>query len=267
MINKTADMIRPYVDKDPTKFCTTEDFEKGVSTLSEFVSLRAEAVTRQLAGDDTAVDTGDLNTSLMGSMGGGMGGGNRPEGFGGGAGGSFSISSMITLTDAEGNEKKLSDLLEDVSSLTLSDGTVVDLSSPDMKSLMSTDFTTAVSASDSQGNTADLTEYKVSVSMPGSGNSGRRRESESAAQSSSEEKTESSSEEKPQSGAPSAEMGNPFSGGSGERPDMGSFSGMPGGGYGSSRNSEASWWTLTGISALVLIAGIIIAAKTKHGLY
>jgi len=96
MIEDTAEMIRPYVEKDPTKFCTTEEFDTGVSTMTQFVSLRAEAVSRQLSGDDTAVDTGSLNLSDMGSMGSGMGGGrdsgkeNRtgdaalPDGFGGG---------------------------------------------------------------------------------------------------------------------------------------------------------------------------------------
>jgi len=74
MINITAEMIRPYVEKDPTKFCTIEEFDDGIAAMSEFVSLRGEAVTRQLAGDDTAVETGDLNLSDMGSMGGSMGG-------------------------------------------------------------------------------------------------------------------------------------------------------------------------------------------------
>ena len=86
LIADTAEMIRPYVEKDPTKFCTTEEFDIGVEALSEFVSLRAEAVRRQLGGDDTAVETGDLNLSDMGSMGGGMG-----KGFGGFSGGGNSF--------------------------------------------------------------------------------------------------------------------------------------------------------------------------------
>ena len=86
LISDTAEMIRPYVEKDPTKFCTTEEFETGVATLSSFISLRGEAVSRQLAGDDTAVAVDGLNLSDMGSMGGGKGGsfgGDRPEGFSG----------------------------------------------------------------------------------------------------------------------------------------------------------------------------------------
>lgn len=69
MIQETADLIRPYVEKDPTKFCTAEEFETGVATLTEFVTLRAEAVSRQLEGDSTEVDAGDMDLSDMGSMG------------------------------------------------------------------------------------------------------------------------------------------------------------------------------------------------------
>ncbi len=74
LIADTAEMVRPYVEKDPTKFCTAEEFEAGIAAMQQFVSLRGEAVSRQLAGDTTAVETGDLNLSDMGSMGGGFGG-------------------------------------------------------------------------------------------------------------------------------------------------------------------------------------------------
>ena len=73
LIAETAEMIRPYVEKDPTKFCTTEEFEAGVEAISDFVSLRGEAVSRQLAGDGSAVEAGNLKLSDMGSMGGGGG--------------------------------------------------------------------------------------------------------------------------------------------------------------------------------------------------
>lgn len=73
MIEDTAAMIRPYVEKDPTKFCTTEEYETGVRAIIQFTALRGEAVKRQLQGDDTAVDAGGLNTSDMGTMNNGMG--------------------------------------------------------------------------------------------------------------------------------------------------------------------------------------------------
>ena len=88
IIGKTAQMIAPYVEKDPTKFCTYEGFEAGVEAISQFCMLRAESVSCQLDGtipsttegqsaDSSAlVDASALNISDMGTMGGSMGGDN-----------------------------------------------------------------------------------------------------------------------------------------------------------------------------------------------
>lgn len=67
------------MEKDPTKFCSYEEFEAGVSTLKEFCALRAESVKAQLEGiigstSDTQdegelIDAGDIKISDMGSMG------------------------------------------------------------------------------------------------------------------------------------------------------------------------------------------------------
>jgi len=51
MIDATAAMIKPYVEKDPTKFCTVEDFEEATESLKQFVLLRGEAITTQLSND------------------------------------------------------------------------------------------------------------------------------------------------------------------------------------------------------------------------
>ena len=83
IIDNAYELIAPYVEKDPTAFCTYEEFEKGVASLKEFCSLRSESVRLQLAGSEETVDAGDLNISDMGTMGGGMGGfggGNTPFG-------------------------------------------------------------------------------------------------------------------------------------------------------------------------------------------
>lgn len=81
MIDSTAEMISPYVENDPTKFCSFEEFEKGVSTLREFCLRRAESIAGQLDGtipstsdgqaQDSAalIDASDLVISDMGSMG------------------------------------------------------------------------------------------------------------------------------------------------------------------------------------------------------
>ena len=90
IIDSVSAMIAPYVQSDPTKFCTYEEFEKGVSTLKDFCLLRAESVSGQLDGtipstsegqtqDPSAlVDASTLSVSDMGSMGNMRGGGGMP---------------------------------------------------------------------------------------------------------------------------------------------------------------------------------------------
>lgn len=87
MIETVETLIAPYVESDPTKFCTYEEFKKGVSVLKEFCLLRAESVSGQLSGtipstsegqaqDSSAlVDASGLTVSDMGSMGKMRGGG------------------------------------------------------------------------------------------------------------------------------------------------------------------------------------------------
>ena len=85
MIDNVNAMISPYVEKDPTKFCTYEEFEKGITTLKEFCLLRAQSVSAQLDGtigstsdtqkNDTLIDAGDIQINDMGSMNNTMGGG------------------------------------------------------------------------------------------------------------------------------------------------------------------------------------------------
>ncbi|MBP5580611.1 MAG: CotH kinase family protein, partial [Ruminococcus sp.] len=89
LVADTAELIDKYVEKDPTKFCTYDDFKTGVEAISKFCTLREESVSGQLNGtipsttegqnaDSSAlIDADGLNTSDMGSMGGGFGGGQR----------------------------------------------------------------------------------------------------------------------------------------------------------------------------------------------
>jgi spore coat protein CotH len=98
LIDSTAAMIAPYVEKDPTKFCTYEEFEDGVAALREFCLLRAESISGQLDGtipstsdgqsadSSSLIDASSVNISDMGSMqngGGGMGGGDHKMNGGG----------------------------------------------------------------------------------------------------------------------------------------------------------------------------------------
>lgn len=87
MIEDARTLIRPYVEKDPTKFCTLEQFDDGADTISKFIKLRTEAVKRQLNKDTTKIDTKSINLSAMGTMG----------GFGGAGG--FSRENMTTSKD------------------------------------------------------------------------------------------------------------------------------------------------------------------------
>ena len=84
LISNTAEIIDKYVEKDPTKFCTYEGFQKGVEAMADFCELRAKSIEGQLNGtvpstsdkqknSDALVDASSLNTSDMGTM--GMGGG------------------------------------------------------------------------------------------------------------------------------------------------------------------------------------------------
>lgn len=91
LIDSTESMIAPYVEKDPTKFCTYEEFETGVETLREFCLLRAESISGQLDGtipstsdaqkadSSNLIDASDITISDMGTMG-NMDGGMEKEG-------------------------------------------------------------------------------------------------------------------------------------------------------------------------------------------
>lgn len=78
MFDETVSLISPYVEKDPTKFCTFEEFEAGAATLREFCLLRAKSISGQLSGtigatsdtqkSETLIDAGNLKISDMGSM-------------------------------------------------------------------------------------------------------------------------------------------------------------------------------------------------------
>lgn len=83
IIEDAEELIAPYVEKDPTKFCSFEEFEHGVATLKEFCSLRAQSIKNQLSEGKnfTEVDVSSLDLSAMGTMSmGGKGGFDRNSG-------------------------------------------------------------------------------------------------------------------------------------------------------------------------------------------
>lgn len=87
LIREAENLISTYVEKDPTKFCTYDEYQKGVETLKEFCLLRSESVKGQLDGsvpstkqgqnadsssliDASSITISDMGTMNMGSMGG-----------------------------------------------------------------------------------------------------------------------------------------------------------------------------------------------------
>ncbi len=86
MIDSAIALISPYVEKDPTAFCTYEEFTEASAMLKSFCLLRAESVRGQLDGTIPAtsenqaadssgfVDASEIDIKSMGSNAGGMGG-------------------------------------------------------------------------------------------------------------------------------------------------------------------------------------------------
>ncbi len=112
-IAQTAALIAPYVEKDPTKFCTMEEFETGVDTLQTFCALRLESIHGQLEGtipsttdgqqqdSSSLIDASGITISDMGSM----NGGGEKGGFGGGRPGADSPG-RTESTETEPRERR-----------------------------------------------------------------------------------------------------------------------------------------------------------------
>ena len=84
IIDNAYNLIKPYVEKDPTAFYTYEEFETGVETMRQFCALRSESISMQLTNGETTsnmsyVDASALTLSDMGSMGGKGGFGGMPD--------------------------------------------------------------------------------------------------------------------------------------------------------------------------------------------
>ena len=102
IIEQAYELIAPYVEKDPTAFCTYEEFEAGVSALKQFCTLRSESVQLQLSGSEDTVDTGTLNLSDMGTMMSSMG--------------NFDMGNMGSFgnADNEGSDSAADDTINDI---------------------------------------------------------------------------------------------------------------------------------------------------------
>ena len=95
LFDQVVSLISPYVEKDPTAFCSYEEFTAGTQTLREFCLMRADSVSGQLDGtipstedgqnqdSSSLIDASALDGNAMGgqSMGGQPMGGNRNGGM------------------------------------------------------------------------------------------------------------------------------------------------------------------------------------------
>ncbi len=228
LIDDTAALIDSYVQKDPTKFCTYEEFQKGVAAIKSFCTLRAESVKGQLDGtipstsdgqkaDSSAlIDTGDLVISDMGSMnnGGGFGGGDK----GGSGRGGNSRSKTAPSDEQSGTQEAAGDMS------------------------MSFDPSQFGGGNFGGGNMPE------GISPPGGRPDETTTSGDSAEAASPEQTDTDKTKEKP--------AGNNASDRPGERSQSGSFPQMNGG----SRSDDSTGLILLGVSALCLIAGIVFAA-------
>lgn len=62
-IDRVSALIAPYVEKDPTKFCTYDEFNKGVTALKQLCLLRAKSVRGQLDGSIPSTSEGQSSDS------------------------------------------------------------------------------------------------------------------------------------------------------------------------------------------------------------
>ncbi|MCO8192994.1 MULTISPECIES: CotH kinase family protein [Anaerofustis] len=57
-IKETQNLIKDYVKKDPTAFCSYDDFNIAVKTFEDFCNLRAQSIKKQLKGEIPSTNYG-----------------------------------------------------------------------------------------------------------------------------------------------------------------------------------------------------------------
>ena len=250
IIDNAYNLIKSYVEKDPTAFFTYEEFEKGVETMRQFCALRSESISLQLENGETAssmsyVDASGITLSDMGSMG-GMGGG-----FGGG---------MPDMGDRSGSREKGERPADKSSDSTVTGKTefsaaqsiqMLSSSRPDMSGIPE-GFDPSQMAGGFGGQMPDMGEmpegFDPSQMQGGLG-------SMFTVESSDETETVPSD--------------NTDSAGSSNRPSRDNMQ-MPGGSWGSGMNNTGNTaqnitnWILIAASALILGAGLLIAKLYKR---
>lgn len=266
IIDNAYELIAEYVEKDPTKFCTYEEFEKGVDTLRAFCQLRSESVKGQLDGtissttdgqneDNSAlIDASSITLSDMGTMNmggkGGFGGDMDKGNFGGRGQRNKSAAptentTNVTLTQTS-NIKLMANNNE------MPQGGFGGMAPPDGFNGEMPDFENMEMPTDENGNPAIPEDF--GGGMPNFENPDNQNDST---------QSEDTTGETPQ-GTDNVNNGNtpqnPF-GENGERPDLEGNMQFPQGG--STQNNTFSY-ILLGVSVLLLAGGLIFAFKFKR---
>ena len=266
LITETAAMIDKYVEKDPTKFCTYEAYQKGVKAIRTYCTLRKESVQGQLDGtipsttegqnaDSSAlIDTGDLNISDMGSMGGGGGFG----GFGGDSDRkSFRSSGRSEKNGQNGeNGQSASDVSPTVSVQRTGNmqqppggGNRPDFGGgnpPDFGGQMPEDFDPSMFG----GQMPEGFDPSMFGGERPEGFDGKQPDSSASSGKDGNDSSET---------APAAEEGKSDSGQS-SRPSRSDFPNMGG----STQSNSAEQYILLGVSSLILLLGVLFAAKFRR---
>ncbi len=272
IIDNAYGLISEYVEKDPTKFCTYEEFEKGVEVLRTFCQLRSESVKGQLDGtipstsegqsaDSSAlIDASSLTISDMGTM--SMGG---KGGFGGMDKGDFGGRGQRNNSEAPTEDSTDESITQTASIKLMSNNGMPQggfggmtppdgfegMTPPDGFNGEMPDFVNMEIPTDENGN--PVMPEGFGGGMPNFGasdNQGTQTEDKS-------EETEQGTESENSDNAPQ----NPFGNG-GETPDFGGNMQFPQGGSSTQNNTFS--YILLGVSVLLLAGGLIFAFKFKR---
>ena len=276
IIDNAYGLISEYVEKDPTKFCTYEEFEKGVEVLRTFCQLRSESVKGQLDGtipstsegqnaDNSAlIDASSITLSDMGTMNmggkGGFGDGMDKGNFGSrGQRNNKSAAPTESTTDVTITQTSNIRLMANnnempqggFGGMTPPDG-FEGMTPPDGFNGEMPDFENMEMPTDENGNPAIPEDF--GGGMPNPENSDNQNDNT---------QSEDATGETPQ-GTDNVNNGNtpqnPF-GENGERPDFGGNMQFPQGG--STQNNTFSY-ILLGVSVLLLAGGLIFTFKFKR---
>ncbi len=298
--DSVVQMISPYVESDPTKFCTYEEFETGVETLREFCLLRAESISGQLDGSigstsdtqeqSTLIDASSLQISDMGTM-----GNDQPGGGGGGGGGGLDGGDNNapqppdnngngnfdgnTPPDKPDNDTGTPPAKPDGDRTTTSDSSTGSTNSnippqrPNNDAASSSSTGNGENAADSSGNSSNPSSDSSGSASNGSGNTSGSASNSSGNSSSGDESTTTSTQRPGSFTPPSGDFPANGQGGNGGAPNGGGGNGgggapngdpgAPNGGNNASTLSSSTL-ILTVASILLLLIGLVIAAPYKR---